>query len=639
MKRVCIFFLVTALLVTSLVAPTTNVSAVAISASDYPVALKDAILFYDANKCGKDVAADNVFNWRSACHTTDGSNVGKDLEGGYHDAGDHIKFGITQGYAASILGWSLYEFRDSHDASGTTTKLLSTLKYFTDFFIKSRVSATKYAYHVGDTSDHDYWGPPELQTGSRTNVFYMGDGGDAAADVCGLYSGALTLMYLNYKSIDEAYANKCLEISKELYALGKKRGGCGNAIGFYTSSAWQDDMAWAAIWLYVVEKNNSYLTDVQTFLPNAGTNWTVCWNDMKLAVACVVAAVTGNEKYKNDVSSNISYWISSVPTSNGGLKFLVDWGTMRYTAAESMLALVYYKYFKDEKCKTFAKSQIDYILGANPANMSYIIGFGNKYPKNPHHRAASGQIGWDNWKAPAKNLLIGALVGGPDKSDNYIDLTEEYKWSEVAIDYNAGLVGALAGMNKYYGSVPSNTPVPTYTSKPTNTPVPSIIPQDGKIAGYVKPDFSSSNSSIKSGFTATVVSSNGSVMSTQKSDSNGYFLCTVHVSNVTECTLKITKEGYLAREFTGIKSNKRFGSAEAPVVMWAGDMDQNGAINIADVFDVVQSFNSSAGSSKYQEARDLNKDGAVNIADIQILASHFNKSSADYPVPEIFNDL
>lgn len=473
MKKVCSIFMAVAMSLTTAIAPTFNVSAASISSSSYPEALKDAIWFYDANKCGKDVANDNVFSWRGACHTTDGEN-GVDLTGGFHDCGDHIKFGITNGYSASILGWSLYEFKGAFDASGNTRKMLSTLKYFTDYIMNSRVSATKYCYHVGDPSDHDYWGPPEQQTGSRTVKRYMGSG-QGAADVCGLYSGALSLMYLNYKSIDSTYANKCLEYAKELYALGKNNPGVGNADGFYTSTDWKDDMGWAAMWLYVIEKNNSYLNDVNTWVPSPATNWTICWNDMKLAVAAVGAEATGDSKYKDALSSSLSYWKNSISKSNGGLRILDSWGTLRYTSAECLLALVYHKLYNDESAKSFAKSQMDYILGDNPANMSYIIGFGSNYPKHPHHRAASGYVGWNDWKNPAKNVLTGALVGGPDKSDIYNDQTDAYTCTEVGIDYNAGLVGAMAGMVQFYGNLPQTTETPV-TPTPTSTPSnPSII--------------------------------------------------------------------------------------------------------------------------------------------------------------------
>src|SRR5262245_20328272 len=59
---------------------------------NYTNALQVAIEFFDANRCGTNVATGNVFSWRGPCHTTDGTG-GVNLTGGFHDAGDHVKFG------------------------------------------------------------------------------------------------------------------------------------------------------------------------------------------------------------------------------------------------------------------------------------------------------------------------------------------------------------------------------------------------------------------------------------------------------------------------------------------------------------------------------------------------------------------
>ncbi len=119
------------------------------------------------------------------------------------------------------------------------------------------------------------------------------------------------------------------------------------------------------------------------------------------------------------------------------------------------MALVYYKTSQEDKYLNFAKGQIDYILGDNPRNSSYVVGFGNNYPKFPHHRAASGRLegppAYETKKDPEKHLLYGALVGGPDSNDEYSDDVDDYVYTEVAIDYNAGFVGAMAGIAKYFG--------------------------------------------------------------------------------------------------------------------------------------------------------------------------------------------
>ncbi|CDG34951.1 glycoside hydrolase family 9 [Acetivibrio thermocellus BC1] len=479
MRKIAVLLITLTFLVTTLFSMSFSSAA---ASHDYATALKYSILFYDANKCGPDAAVDNVFSWRGPCHTTDGSEIGLDLTGGYHDAGDHVKFGLPQAYAAAVLGWSLYEYKGVFDATGNTSKMLSTLKYFTDYLLKCHPDSNTFYYQVGDgQADHTYWGAPEVQPGPRP-VPYVANASNAASDVCGLTSAALTIMYLNYKDIDQNYANKCLKAAKELYTMAKTNLGYYAENAFYISHSYWDDLSFAATWLYVVEKDPTYLKEIDSYLSNKtlwgespfNNKWTMCWDDMYMAVFCKLAEITGEQKYIDAMNYNLDYWMNSLNTTPGGLKYLDSWGVLRYAAAEAFIAMRYYELTKNEALKSFAKSQIDYILGSNPINMSYVIGYGSNYPKCPHHRAANGYTyaNGDNAK-PAKNLLLGALVGGPNMSDNFIDDVNQFQFTEVAIDYNAAFVGALAAIEKYYGNIV--IPTPPATTPPSPTATPSLI--------------------------------------------------------------------------------------------------------------------------------------------------------------------
>ena len=118
---------------------------------DFARALQYSIYFYDANMCGTDVLENNRYDWRGNCHTYDAevpldsthTNLSEsfitqykaildpdgdgcvNVEGGFHDAGDHVKFGMPENYAASTLGWGYYEFRDSYVKLGQSSTTLS----------------------------------------------------------------------------------------------------------------------------------------------------------------------------------------------------------------------------------------------------------------------------------------------------------------------------------------------------------------------------------------------------------------------------------------------------------------------------------------------------------------------------------
>ena len=94
---------------------------------NYAKLLQESLYFYDANMCGDKVGETSAFSWRDDCHTQDShakvktgdrnsavlSGVEVDVSGGLHDAGDHIKFSLTNGYAGTILGISYMEFKQA----------------------------------------------------------------------------------------------------------------------------------------------------------------------------------------------------------------------------------------------------------------------------------------------------------------------------------------------------------------------------------------------------------------------------------------------------------------------------------------------------------------------------------------------
>jgi PKD repeat protein len=111
-----------------------------------------------------------------------------------------------------------------------------------------------------------------------------------------------------------------------------------------------------------------------------------------------------------------------------------------------------YKKYADDRFDAWMTDQMNYIMGDNPLGRSYIVGYSDNYAKHPHHRAAHGSSTNSMFDPPEhKHILWGALVGGPGPEDEHVDETKDYIYNEVAIDYNAGLVGALAGHVYYFG--------------------------------------------------------------------------------------------------------------------------------------------------------------------------------------------
>lgn len=102
---------------------------------------------------------------------------------------------------------------------------------------------------------------------------------------------------------------------------------------------------------------------------------------------------------------------------------------------------------------------MDYILGDNPLGMSYMVGYGARYPQRIHHRGSSlpsvathpAHIGCKAGSQyffspnPNPNVLVGAVVGGPtNNTDSFPDSRPFFQESEPTTYINAPLVGLLA---------------------------------------------------------------------------------------------------------------------------------------------------------------------------------------------------
>ena len=136
-----------------------------------------------------------------------------------------------------------------------------------------------------------------------------------------------------------------------------------------------------------------------------------------------------------------------------GFYYFTDWGSNRYNCNTQIIGLIYDKYNNTTEYTSWAKTQMDYILGDNDNNTCYVVGYSENSVKYPHHCASSGFDDFpnDNDTTPQKNVLVGALVGGVGENDNHRDTTDDYQFNEVTIDYNAGFSGALAGLYLAYG--------------------------------------------------------------------------------------------------------------------------------------------------------------------------------------------
>ncbi|XVF21019.1 hypothetical protein REPUB_Repub12eG0054500 [Reevesia pubescens] len=466
-------------------------------AFDYADALTKSLLYLESQRSGR-LPYNQRVNWRDHSGLTDGLQQGVDLVGGYYDAGDHVKFGLPMAFTVTMLSWGIIEFRDQIANAGELEHALEDIKWGTDYFIKAHTSPNVLWAEVGDgDTDHYCWQRPEDMTTSRQA--YKIDENNPGSDLAGETAAAMAASSIVFKKTNPRYSHLLLHHAQELFEFGDKyRGKYDGSVGvvksYYASvSGYMDELLWAALWLYEATDNEEYMKYVinraQCF---GGIGWAITefsWDVKYAGIQIKASKLLEKEKHKQHAHilkkyrSKAEYYLCSCLNKNnasnniertpGGLLYIRQWNNMQYVSTAAFLLTVYSDFLRNsnkrlhcpagtvdhEEILNFAKSQVDYILGSNPMNMSYLVGYGSIYPTKVHHRGASivsyredkGFIGctqgYDNWYSrlePNPNVLMGALVGGPDCRDNFMDQRDNYMQTEACTYNTAPLVGVLA---------------------------------------------------------------------------------------------------------------------------------------------------------------------------------------------------
>lgn len=456
---------------------------------NYAEVLQKSMFFYEVQRSGP-LPADNRVTWRSHSALNDGSDVGKDLTGGWYDAGDHVKFNFPMAFSATMLAWGAVDFPAGYNTSGQMKYLKSNLRFVNDYFIRCHTAPNELYGQVGNGgTDHAWWGSAEVM--AMTRPAYKIDQTHPGSDLAAETAAAMAAASMVFRSDDPAYAATLLSHAIQLYNFadtyrGVYSASITDAASYYNSfSGYNDELVWGAIWLYRATGEATWLTKAETYYANLSTEsqsaiksykWGLAWDDKSAGCYALLAKLTGKSQYKEDIERHLDYWTDGyngqrIKYTPGGLAFLDVWGALRYAINTSYLA-AYYKdaattTAKGTKYYSFAQSQMNYALGSNPNNRSYVCGFGINPPVKPHHRTAHGC--WTNNltgpPAASRHILYGALVGGPNNDDTYTDDRGNYVNNEVANDYNAAFSGLAAKLVQDFGG----TPLPNFPVAETPT--------------------------------------------------------------------------------------------------------------------------------------------------------------------------
>ncbi|XP_061355372.1 endoglucanase 12-like [Gastrolobium bilobum] len=482
---------------------------------NYTLALHKALLFFNAQKSGR-LPKNNGIPWRGNSGLQDGNDtdVKGGLVGGYYDAGDNIKFHFPMSFAMTMLSWSVLEYKQKYIAINEYAHARELIKWGTDYLLLTfNTSATKISKIYGQVGgslngtttpdDHHCWQRPEDMDYPRPTIpIFQGP------DLAGEMAAALAAASIVFQD-DVVYSQKLIKGAETVFTFARDSGkrrqyskGQAYIEPYYNSSGYYDEYMWGGAWLYYATGNRTYISlatnpgipkNARAFsmIPDLSV---LSWNN-KLPAAMLLLTrfrVFLNPGYPYEDMLNMYQNITGLTMcsylhqfnvfnwTKGGL-IQLNHGQpqdLQYVANAAFLASLFADYmdvidvpgwycgsnfFQTSVLKAFATSQIDYIMGKNPMKMSYIVGFGNKYPKHVHHRGAStpndhkhysctGGFKWRDSSNQNPNTITGALVGGPDRFDQFHDSRSNYNYTEPTLAGNAGLVAALISLTSTTGS-------------------------------------------------------------------------------------------------------------------------------------------------------------------------------------------
>ena len=475
-------------------ADTESTGTSANSSYNYGEALQKSMFFYQVQQSG--VLPDwNEVSWRADSMTNDY------VPGGWYDAGDHLKFTLTNAYSATMLGWGLLQYPDGVKDCGELTEYRNNLQFALDYLVKCDLG-DKIVYMIGDGSfDHVWWGAAEmymakyeLMKGETERPYFTCNDSCIEAQM----AAALCTGYLCFKDSDPDKAQEYLDHATACFERADKNRSIGDdpaERSYYEITTFYDDLFFAANWMYMATGEQKYLDLCKTdYIPNLGKEsqsdeykftWGHCWDDTQQGGTLLYAINTGDATWKEQFRKHLEYWTTGyggkqITHTPDGLAWLFQWGSLRHATTTAFLAYVAVdELFADDaalstKYTKFADDTMNYCFGDNSKNFSYVVGMGDEYPQAWHHRTSSGA--WnDKWSnigqtegedaKPHAHILYGALVGGPDQKGNYSDKIGDYQYTEVAIDYNAGYTAALCAMVQKYGGTTDPEFPPTETPK------------------------------------------------------------------------------------------------------------------------------------------------------------------------------
>lgn len=272
-----------------------------------------------------------------------------------------------------------------------------------------------------------------------------------------------------WAGLDDDFAGRCFGAAQRAYEAAKLHpdilaGGNFDGSGGYGDSRLEDEFAWAAAELYLTTGDLAYLADLQANLAFGVASDSFGWSDVDM-MPVISLALHGESRNRTVAAQARALLLEGAESSllvRDAEGFMIPlrpteyvWGSNSVVLNRGLILAAAHDLTGNSEFRDGAVDAMDYVLGRNVLDQSYVSGYGARPMRAPHHRIWAGAADPDFPLPPP-----GALSGGPNNRNMidpvarkmrgrcapmacWKDNVHAYALNEVAINWNAPLA-ALA---------------------------------------------------------------------------------------------------------------------------------------------------------------------------------------------------
>ena len=355
-----------------------------------------------------------------------------DVIGGWYDAGDYIKFTLTNAYTTYLLLRAYEEnpiaFSFKHLSKSSLVDILDEARFGLDYLEKCYVNDSTFIIQVADNNDHKLGDRlPKHDTNkkrfaynsmSRTHLAYTSAAFATAARV--------------FAKIDSISSKRYLKKAEELFALSEKHKGVywfqKNHEIFYADKTPYDNIILAASELIRSTSKKVYIDKIKYYSSMAGRAYWASWSDFNM-----IAHARAGEFYfrsKNYLIADLEGFEKKALNENNIWNIPHDytWGSLYSFFGVASSAILHDELLKEYRFSYLAQDVIDYTFGKNNWGVSFVA---TKKLTNSVKNVYS-----QTYKLQPQLFPIGAIAEGPGDLEGHL---ENVKWFSISKEaYKSG---------------------------------------------------------------------------------------------------------------------------------------------------------------------------------------------------------